>query len=122
MRLLRRTYKSPDGNPTRISKLRSRGRLLPACVVTPCRILICLGFVLVFDLVALAQSTASIEGVITDQHGAIIPAAQISASSHSQGITRFTISDDLGRYQSPALQVGSYDLEVRATGFQTQIL
>lgn len=69
-----------------------------------------------------AQSTASIEGQVTDQSGAVLPAVQISASSQQQGITRRTIADDTGRYEIAALPVGTYDLEVRETGFQRQII
>ena len=32
------------------------------------------------------------------------------------------MTDDDGRYQIPALPVGSYRIEVRAHGFQTQIV
>ena len=69
-----------------------------------------------------AQSTASIEGLVTDQNGAIIPAAEINAVNREIGITRTSVSDGDGRYQIVALPVGSYRVEVKARGFQTQIV
>ncbi len=67
------------------------------------------------------QSTASIEGHITDQNGALVPKAEITARSQLIGIDRRSTADDSGRYQIASLPVGDYRLEVRARGFQTQI-
>jgi hypothetical protein len=69
-----------------------------------------------------AHSTASIEGQVIDQHGAILPAVEITVVSRETGTTRVARTDDEGRYQIVALPVGSYRIEVRARGFQTQIL
>ena len=69
-----------------------------------------------------AQSTASIEGSITDQHGAVVAHAEIVAEDAAIGVTRRVVSDNSGRYQIAALPIGDYRLEVRAQGFQTQIL
>lgn len=71
---------------------------------------------------ARAQSTSSIEGLITDQHGALIDGAEVTASDPEIGVTRLAITDDSGRYQLVALPIGDYRLEVRAPGFQTRIL
>src|SRR5262249_17833092 len=71
---------------------------------------------------AYAQSTASIEGLIADQHGAVINRAEITASDSLIGVTRQTITDDSGRYQIAALPVGDYRVEIRAQGFQTRIV
>src|SRR4030095_4706624 len=71
---------------------------------------------------AYAQSTSSIAGSIVDQHGALISKAEVAASDPLIGVTRYTVTDDSGRYQIAALPVGDYRLEVRAQGFQTRIL
>ena len=68
------------------------------------------------------QSTASIEGLITDQHGAVIAEAEITAHNPSIGVTRLALTGVSGRYQIVALPIGDYRLEVRAKGFQTRIL
>jgi len=69
-----------------------------------------------------AQATASIEGQVTDQHGAIIPAVGITVISREIGIRRVALTDADGRYQIFALPVGSYRIEVRAPGFKTQVV
>ena len=69
-----------------------------------------------------AQSTASVEGLVTDQQGAVIARAEITARDVDIGVTRLATTDADGRYQIAALPVGDYQLEVRASGFQTRIL
>src|SRR5882672_2431554 len=69
-----------------------------------------------------AQSTASIEGQVNDPRGAILPAVEITVVDREIGLSRVVVTDDDGRYQIPALPVGSYRIEVRARGFQTQIV
>jgi hypothetical protein len=69
-----------------------------------------------------AQSTASIEGLVTDQHGALIAGAEITATDPAIGVARVTATDSSGRYQIVALPVGDYRLEVRAKGFRTRII
>src|SRR5215471_15644653 len=69
-----------------------------------------------------AQSTASIEGQVNDQHGAIIPGVEITVVNREIDLRRVVFTDVDGRYQIPALPVGTYRIEVKATGFQTQIV
>ena len=68
------------------------------------------------------QSTASIEGLITDQHGALIRGARITATDPAIGVTRAAVTDSSGRYQIVALPIGDYRVEVGANGFQTGIV
>ena len=69
-----------------------------------------------------AQSTATIEGLVTDQHGAVIAGAEVIARDPAIGVTRQAITEDSGRYQIAALPLGDYRLEVRSKGFQTGVL
>jgi len=69
-----------------------------------------------------AQSTASIEGLVTDQNGALITGARITARNPHIGISRNAVTDSSGRYQIPALPVGDYELEIKAVGFETQVV
>ncbi len=71
---------------------------------------------------AQAQSTAALEGRVNDPVGATLPAVEITAVSLEFGIRRVARTDDDGRYQIAALPVGTYRIEIRATGFQTQIV
>src|SRR5437762_11174023 len=79
-------------------------------------------FALIVSTPIYAQSTASIEGQVTDQHDAIVPATEITAFNRETGIKRTAVTDDVGRYQIAALPVGDYRIDVRARGFQTQII
>src|SRR5258708_2011622 len=66
---------------------------------------------------ALAQSTGSIQGTITDASGAVVPNAQISI--RGTGTDRAVTSDSAGLYVAASLPVGVYTVQVKATGFQT---
>ena len=81
----------------------------------------CLAVLLIYGSVC-AQGTASIEGQVTDPNGANVPAVEIVLVSNESDLRRETTTDDEGRYQIAALPVGIYRIEVRASGFQTQIL
>src|SRR5712692_6188749 len=64
-----------------------------------------------------AQSASSLHGTITDQQGAVIPAAQVSLSSVLNGLSRQVITDDTGAYQFPQVPPGEYSLVVIKPGF-----
>ena len=69
-----------------------------------------------------AQSTASIEGQVIDQHGAAVAGVEISVIGSGIGIRRKSNTDDSGRYQIASLPVADYRVDARARGFQTQIV
>jgi len=69
-----------------------------------------------------AQSTASIQGEVTDQNQAVVRGAEITIRSAAIGIERKAVSDSDGRYQFVALPVAEYRVEARAKGFKTQII
>lgn len=69
-----------------------------------------------------AQSTAAIQGEVTDQNGAVISKANIIVRGKTIGIDRMVPTDSGGRYLVAALPVGPYRIEARAGGFQTQII
>jgi hypothetical protein len=77
---------------------------------------------LVLSICVHAQSTASIEGTITDQHGALIAGAELMANDRAIGVTRVAMTGVSGRYQIVALPIGDYRIEARAKGFQTRII
>lgn len=78
--------------------------------------------VLLLTVEARAQSTASLEGQLRDQNDDVVPLAEVSAIRRETHVTRTVVSDDGGWYQIPALPVGTYRIEVKAPGFQTQIV
>jgi Carboxypeptidase regulatory-like domain len=90
---------------------------------SPARRVLVLSVVVIFLCTPVhAQSTASIEGQVSDQNGAILRAVEITVLNQKIGIMRVAVTDVDGRYQIAALPVGSYRIEVRASGFQTQII
>ncbi len=73
-----------------------------------------------FAVAGFAQTTASIQGTVTDSTGAAIKGARVTVKSVSQGIERTTETSDTGSYQVPALPPGAYTVEIQGGGFQTQ--
>ena len=70
---------------------------------------------------ALAQSTATLQGTVTDSKGAVVPNANIVVRNRSTASERTTQTDTDGNYQLAALPVGVYSVEVRVQGFKTQV-
>jgi Carboxypeptidase regulatory-like domain len=69
-----------------------------------------------------AQSTASLQGTVTDAQGAVVPGASVTASNQATGVLRSALTDSAGYYQMAALPVGTYQVEARLTGFQPRVL
>lgn len=78
-----------------------------------------LAILLAIPLTAVAQSTtATIVGTITDQGGATMPGAEVTARNVNTGLTRTAKSGDDGAYRLEFLPVGNYALEVTIAGFK----
>ena len=73
-------------------------------------------------LTALAQSSATIQGVVTDESGAVMAGAQVIVRSTATGVERRTETDGSGNFQVAALPVGTYRVEIHAQGFQTAVV
>ncbi len=65
------------------------------------------------------QVTATITGRVTDPTGAAITGAKITATSVERGIAYPTSTNADGYYNLPNLPVGTYNIRVETTGFQT---
>lgn len=72
-----------------------------------------------FISVAGAQENATITGVVTDPTGAAIPNATITLTHVATRTVHVARSDGAGLYSFPDLQIGTYDLQVTATGFKS---
>jgi len=70
---------------------------------------------------ALAQSTATLQGTVTDAKGAVLPNATVVLRNRSTSTERTTQTDNDGNYQLAALPPGVYSVEVRVQGFKTQV-
>jgi outer membrane receptor protein involved in Fe transport len=72
---------------------------------------------------ALADSTSfgSIEGIVTDASGAVIPAATARARHLATGATFTASTNNEGLFWFPAAPVGTYELVVEKPGFATWV-
>ncbi len=78
-----------------------------------------LALMLVLPLAAVAQiTTATIVGTVTDSSGAVLAGAQVTTRNVDTGLSRTAPSGEGGTYRLEFLPVGSYLLEVTASGFK----
>ena len=67
----------------------------------------------------LAQSTASISGVVKDTAGAVMPGVTVTVKNDASGAAQDVLTDGEGRYQVSALPAGTYTVSATLTGFKT---
>jgi hypothetical protein len=65
------------------------------------------------------MTTGTIQGTISDQSGAVIPAVTVKIRHVDTGVARNLVTDDRGRFSSFLLPVGRYDIEASLAGFKT---
>src|ERR1043166_6730491 len=68
------------------------------------------------------DATARVLGVVTDQTGAVVPAATLTARNVAMGIERRITSNSAGEYTIPLLPIGTYTVTAEASGFKTSTL
>ncbi len=87
------------------------------------RLLIHLAFasvwLLLFNTSLAAQSGAALSGTVTDQHGAVVSGAEVSALSVASGRIVTARTDTDGKYELTGLPSGAYQLSVSSRGFAT---
>src|SRR6185503_15130906 len=87
------------------------------------RIIVGFCFALIVCLPAVAQTTTSnIEGIVKDPKGAVVPGAEVKATSSSLAIERTTTTDQNGFFRLTALPAANYSIAVSATGFASSTL
>ena len=74
-------------------------------------------FVLAWATALYAQTTAEILGTVTDESGAVIVSAKITARNSATGIVSTTTSGENGQFRFPLLQPGTYDVTIEKAGF-----
>jgi hypothetical protein len=70
---------------------------------------------------AQAGASAQISGRVSDPTGGLVPNATVTATHIDTGLVRTTRSGADGIYALPNLPVGSYKLEVQASGFEAYV-
>ncbi len=70
---------------------------------------------------ALAQVSAVLSGTVSDQSGALVGAATVTAKNLDLGTTRTTTTDSEGRYAIPSLNIGNYEVRAVKQGFKEAV-
>ncbi|MCW5981133.1 MAG: carboxypeptidase regulatory-like domain-containing protein [Bryobacteraceae bacterium] len=65
------------------------------------------------------QHLGSIVGLVTDSTGAVVPEATVRVTQQETGVARTVTTDTTGTYLAHGLNVGTYTVEVTASGFKT---
>ena len=82
-------------------------------------------FTLAFFLTLMAATSVeasingSISGVVSDSSGAVVSSATVTATNVQTGVRTTVKTDSKGFYNFPALQIGTYTVEVQESGFKT---
>lgn len=75
-----------------------------------------------FALPASAQdTTGTIQGLVTDQTGAVLPGVTVTVKHVQTGRTNEFVSNEVGRYLASALQPGTYEVTFTLAGFQPNV-
>jgi hypothetical protein len=69
----------------------------------------------------LAQTSASLTGVVQDSTGAVIPGASVTLSEPTRGLKLEAMTSDEGIFRFPTLQPGTYTILVEMVGFKQVI-
>jgi Carboxypeptidase regulatory-like domain len=78
--------------------------------------------VVLFAAVAHAQYRTSIQGVVTDPTGAVVPGANLTLTNPATGEKQDRVSDDAGVFNFNALAAARFRLEVQKDGFQKKVI
>jgi hypothetical protein len=78
--------------------------------------LACVVFILPASL--LAQQSSAINGQVTDPGGGAIPNAEVTVTETGQGTAFKVTTNGAGEYSVPALEAGTYNLQVTVPGFE----
>src|SRR5215467_10121384 len=85
-------------------------------------LLICLVFVGGLAHAQGVGSSGNINGTVTDPKGGVIAGASVIAVETAKGISFSAVTDADGEYRFAGLPPASYDVTVKVSGFQTEVL
>src|SRR5437016_9130611 len=70
---------------------------------------------------AFAQtSRGSLSGTVLDSQGALVANASVTITQHGTNVTRQTTTNSAGIYRFDAVDLGTYDVSAKASGFSTE--
>ena len=73
------------------------------------------------SVVAFGQTTGTISGTVTDEKGAVIPNASVTARNTERNMSRSLTTSSDGNYRFENLPVGPYEVTVESTGFSKYV-
>src|SRR5262245_4982422 len=79
-------------------------------------------FVVFLSVNSLAQSNSALRGTVYDPTGDVIRDVSITLRDRSIGYERNVETDHDGSYQIIGLAAGTYQIQVRVSGFSTQTI
>jgi hypothetical protein len=88
---------------------------------TSCLLALFLAVLLSSSVVALGQTMGTISGTVTDEKGAVITNAMVTARNTERNISRNLQTGSDGNYRFENLPVGPYEVSVEATGFSKYV-
>lgn len=86
---------------------------------------VCLFTILLSALLAGAQTqitTGTIQGTVTDENGAVVPAANVEIKNLDTNFSRTATTDEAGRFVALALPPGNYEVTITKQGFATTVV
>src|SRR5262245_37313887 len=83
-------------------------------------------FLLAFTVIVLGASSVAaqtsrgtVTGIVTDPQDQVISGAEVELKNPLTNVSRTTTTNDTGLYRFDAVDLGSYDVIIRAKGFKT---
>jgi Carboxypeptidase regulatory-like domain/TonB dependent receptor len=81
-----------------------------------------IGAVALMATMSWAQYRTSIQGVVTDATGAVVPGATLTLTNPATGQKQVRVSDEAGVYNFNALAAARFRLEVEMKGFEKKVI
>ncbi len=91
------------------------------------RLCVILGAIVLFGLASrhlaaqVSMGVGSIEGVVKDSSGAVVPSANVDVKNVNTGVSRTAGTDLSGRYAFLSLPIGEYEVRANGAGFRTTV-
>src|SRR5215469_7722232 len=79
--------------------------------------LVLIVFTLFFAILPIAAQTSSLQGIVQDAQGAVVPGALVILTNEETAAIRRAVADDSGAYSVLQVQPGTYKVETQKPGF-----